>query len=96
MPLGLTMGGSTPSPCGSQSVLELSVSYKRTNASVRGTPTLYCTVITATPGLDTDMTCSVACWAMQLPVNSSPCAVWMTWQPRKVAESSPSGLELAK
>ena len=60
MPLGLTMGGNTPSPCGSQSVLELSVSYKRTNASVRGTPTLYCTVITATPGLDTDMTCSIS------------------------------------
>ena len=34
------------------------MSYSRTSASVRGTPTLNCTVITAMPGCDTDITCS--------------------------------------
>ena len=54
MPLGLTMGGKVPSSRGSQSWLALSTSYKRTSASVRGTPTLNCTVSTATPGRDTE------------------------------------------
>ncbi|MCY1535480.1 hypothetical protein D9M68_708870 [compost metagenome] len=54
MPLGLTIGVSTPRPCGSQSWLALSTSYRRTSASVRGTPTLNCTVSTATPGRATE------------------------------------------
>ena len=58
MPLGLMMGSSTPRPFGSQSALEFTVSYSRTSASVRGTPTLNCTVMIATPGRDTDITCS--------------------------------------
>ena len=58
MPLGLMRGGSTPRPAGSQSALAFTVSYRRTSASVRGTPTLNCTVSTARPGLATDITCS--------------------------------------
>ena len=58
MPLGLMRGCNTPKPLGSQSACELTVSYKRTKASVRGTPTLYCTVTTDMPGCETDMTCS--------------------------------------
>ena len=54
MPLGLTIGVSVPRPAGSQSWLALSTSYRRTSASVRGTPTLNCTVSTATPGRDTE------------------------------------------
>ena len=54
MPLGLTMGVSTPRPEGSQSWLALSTSYRRTSASVRGTPTWNCTVSTATPGRATE------------------------------------------
>ena len=54
MPLGLTMGASVPSSRGSQSWLALSTSYRRTSASVRGTPTLNCTVITAMPGRATE------------------------------------------
>ena len=53
MPLGLTIGGKVPRSRGNQSWLALSTSYKRTKASVRGTPTLNCTVSTATPGRDT-------------------------------------------
>ena len=59
MPLGLINGVSTPRPLGSQSALELTVSYSRTSASVRGTPTLNCTVRTARPGRETDITCSM-------------------------------------
>ena len=58
MPLGLISGGPTPRPRGSQSALALTVSYRRTSASVRGTPTLNCTASTATPGFEIDMTCS--------------------------------------
>ncbi len=54
MPLGLTIGGKAPKPLGNQSWLALSTSYTRTKASVRGTPTLNCTVSTATPGRDTE------------------------------------------
>ena len=50
MPLGRTIGASVPRPAGSQSWLALSTSYRRTSASVRGTPTLNCTVSTARPG----------------------------------------------
>ena len=56
MPLGLTIGSPTSSCAGSQSRLEWIVSYNRTSASVRGTPTLNCTVMTAMPGFDTDNT----------------------------------------
>ena len=59
MPLGLMMGSNTPKFLGSQSALERSVSCRRTSASVRGTPTLNCTAITAKPGRDNDITCSV-------------------------------------
>ena len=59
IPLGLMMGSNTPRFFGSQSLLERSVSCRRTKASVRGTPTLNCTVNTANPGRDKDMTCSV-------------------------------------
>jgi hypothetical protein len=59
MPLGLTKGSPTPRPLGSQSAFALIVSYRRTSASVRGTPTLNCTVTTARPGRDTDITCSM-------------------------------------
>ena len=59
MPLGLISGSPTPRPGGSQSALALTVSYRRTSASVRGTPTLNCTVITARPGRETDITCSM-------------------------------------
>ena len=58
MPLGLMIGSSTPKPLGNQSALEFTVSYKRTSASVRATPTLNCTVMMARPGCDTDITCS--------------------------------------
>ena len=61
MPLGLMIGSMAPSPLGSQSALLRKVSCRRTSASVRGTPTLNCTVITATPGRDTEVTCSVPC-----------------------------------
>ena len=54
MPLGLTSGGCTPRPWGSQSAFDCTVSYSRTSASVRGTPTLNCTVSTATPGRATE------------------------------------------
>ena len=60
IPLGLTIGLPTPKLCGNQSELEFKVSYKRTKASVRGTPTLYCTVTTAMPGRETDITCSTS------------------------------------
>ena len=59
MPLGLMMGSSTPRFLGSQSAFVRSVSCKRTKASMRGTPTLNCTVMTAKPGRASDMTCSV-------------------------------------
>ena len=59
MPLGLMSGAPTPRPRGSQSALALTVSYRRTSASVRGTPTLNCTVTTARPGRETDITCSM-------------------------------------
>ena len=59
-PLGLTMGGSTPSPGGNQSALAPTASYKRTTAAWRGTPTLNCTVSTATPGRDMLITCSTS------------------------------------
>ena len=42
-----------------QSRFELIVSYRRTSASVCGTPTLNCTVSTAMPGRDTEYTCSM-------------------------------------
>ena len=58
MPLGLMMGSSTPRLRGNQSALSRMVSCSRTKASVRGTPTLNWTVSTATPGRETDMTCS--------------------------------------
>ncbi len=58
MPLGLTSGSSTPRPRGSQSAWLLMESCSRTSASVRGTPTLNCTVRTAMPGRETDITCS--------------------------------------
>ena len=54
MPLGLTIGVKVPRSRGSQSWLALSTSYKRTSASVRGTPTLNCTVSTAMPGRATE------------------------------------------
>ncbi len=57
-PFGLMMGCSTPRPLGSQSALAPTVSYRRTTAAWRGTPTLNCTVTTATPGRDTLITCS--------------------------------------
>ena len=57
-PLGLMMGSITPSPLGSQSALALMVSCSRTKASVCATPTLNCTVSTAMPGCETDITCS--------------------------------------
>lgn len=60
MPLGLMIGSSTPSPVGSQSAFEFTVSYSRTSASVRVTPTLNWTVSTARPGRDTDITCSTS------------------------------------
>ena len=58
MPLGLMTGASTPSPLGSQSELAPTVSYRRTSASLRLTPTLNCTVSTAMPERDTLMTWS--------------------------------------
>ena len=54
MPLGRTIGGSVPSPAGSQSWWALSTSYSRTSASVLATPTLNCTVSTARPGRATE------------------------------------------
>ena len=54
LPLGLTMGVRVPRSRGSQSWLALSTSYRRTSASVRGTPTLNCTVSTAMPGRATE------------------------------------------
>ena len=54
MPMGRTMGVSVPSPAGSQSWLAFSTSYRRTSASVRGTPTSNCTVSTAMPGRETE------------------------------------------
>ena len=59
MPLGLISGSPTPRPRGSQSLFALTVSCSRTSASVRGTPTSNCTVITASPGRDSDITCSM-------------------------------------
>src|SRR5512138_3395529 len=58
MPIGLISGGPTPRPRGSQAACALTTSYRRTSASVRGTPTLNCTVSTTTPGRETDITCS--------------------------------------
>ena len=58
MPFGRTSGSPTLSSGGSQSLCERIVSCSRTMASVRGTPTLYWTVISAWPGRDTDQTCS--------------------------------------
>ena len=55
---GLISGSPTPRPRGSQSAFALTVSYRRTSASVRATPTLNCTVITASPGRESDITCS--------------------------------------
>jgi len=63
IPLGLTIGVSAPRSAGSQSWLALSTSYRRTSASVRGTPTLNCTVSTAMPGRATEYVCSMpAIW----------------------------------
>ncbi len=58
MPLGLMIGASVPRLGETQSRLELIVSYRRTSASTRGTPTLNCTVSTAMPGRETENTCS--------------------------------------
>ena len=58
MLLALTIGASVPKVFGSQSACDRAVSWSRTSASVRGTPTLNCTVTTASPGRDTDITCS--------------------------------------
>ena len=58
MPMGLIIGSITPNPEGRQSRLEYTALYKRTMASLRGTPTLYCTVKMATPGRDTEYKCS--------------------------------------
>jgi hypothetical protein len=52
--LGLDDGRQRPRPRGSQSWLALSTSYRRTSASVRGTPTWNCTVSTAMPGRETE------------------------------------------
>ena len=57
-PLGLMMGAPTPKPRGNQSALAPTVSYRRTTAVWRGTPTLNCTVSSATPGRETLITCS--------------------------------------
>ena len=63
MPFGLTKGAKTPNPFGNQSAFELTLSYRRTSASVRATPTLNCTVMIAIPGRDIDVTCSTpAIW----------------------------------
>ena len=59
IPLGLMMGSRTPRFLGSQSALSRKVSCRRTSASVCGTPTLNCTVITAMPGRESDITCSI-------------------------------------
>ena len=77
MPLGLTMGGITPKPWGSQSWLALSTSYKRTNASVRGTPTSNCTVSTATPGRDTEYVCSMP-WICDSTCSAGPATILAT------------------
>ena len=53
------MGSPTPSSGDTQSRLAASVSHRRTIASVRGTPTLNCTVSTAMPGRETEYTCSM-------------------------------------
>ena len=58
MPLGLMMGSSTPRSRGSQSLCVRKVSCRRTSASMRATPTLNCTVSTARPGRETELTCS--------------------------------------
>ena len=58
MPLGFTRGSPTPSSLGSQSRFALTVSWRRTRASVRGTPTLNCAVTMAKPGFETEKTCS--------------------------------------
>ena len=54
MPIGLMMGSPTPSVGDTQSLFELMVSYRRTSAWVRSSPTLNCTVSTAMPGLVTE------------------------------------------
>ncbi len=54
MPLGFTMGGRMPRFCGRQSWFEYMALYSRTSASVRGSPTLNCTVSTPMPGRDTE------------------------------------------
>ena len=59
MPRGLITGSSTPSSGDTQSRLAASVSRTRTIASVRGTPTLNCTVMSAIPGRETECTCSM-------------------------------------
>ena len=59
MPLGRMRGSITPSSRGNQSAWLRRVSCRRTSASVRTTPTLNCTVSTARPGYEADMTCSV-------------------------------------
>ena len=59
MPLGLMIGSPMPRLGDTQSRFELTVLYRRTSASVCGTPTLNCTVSTAMPGRDTEYTCSM-------------------------------------
>ena len=54
MPFGLTTGSSTPRCAGSQSLWDINVSYSLTSASMRGSPTLNCTVSTAIPGCVTE------------------------------------------
>ena len=54
MPLGLISGSGKPRLRGSQSAFSRMVSCNLTSASVRGTPTLNCTVMIATPGRETE------------------------------------------
>ena len=58
MPLGLMSGSGKPRLRGNQSAFSRIVSCNLTKASVRGTPTLNCTVMMATPGRETEKTCS--------------------------------------
>ena len=54
MPLGLISGSGKPRLRGNQSAFSRIVSCNLTSASVRGTPTLNCTVMIATPGRETE------------------------------------------
>ena len=58
IPFGLIIAGMTPRPLGSQSEFAATVSWSLTSASVLGTPTLNCTVITDKPVWETEVTCS--------------------------------------